>query len=292
MSTTVSTAPTVVRTIDQVRDEVRQARASGRSVGLVPTMGALHEGHRRLIEAARAAADHVVVSIFVNPTQFGPAEDFTRYPRTLEADVETCARGGADCIFAPEVAEMYPAGGLATYIEVPGLSNILEGAIRPGHFRGVATVVMKLLQIVGPDLAAFGEKDYQQLQVIRRLVADLDVPVRILPVPIVREPDGLAMSSRNRYLNEAERRAATVLSRALRAACDAVRAGERDADRVRQILARTIELEELARLDYAEVADADTLAPLDTLAAGRRAVALLAARVGPARLIDNAALPG
>jgi pantoate--beta-alanine ligase len=288
----VSTTPIVVRTIDQVRDEVRKARAAGRSVGLVPTMGALHEGHRRLIESARAAAAHVVVSIFVNPTQFGPSEDFTRYPRTLEADVETCTRGGAACIFAPEVAEMYPAGGLATYIEVPGLSDILEGDSRPGHFRGVATVVMKLLQIVGPDTAVFGEKDYQQLQVIRRLVADLDVPVRILPVPIVREPDGLAMSSRNRYLDEAQRRAATVLSRALGAACDAVRAGERDAERVRQILARTVESEELARLDYAEIADADTLAPLDALAAGRRAVALLAARVGPARLIDNAALPG
>ncbi len=280
--------PVVLATIAEVRQKVREARAQGCRIGLVPTMGALHQGHRRLIQAARAEADCVVVSIFVNPTQFGPSEDFQRYPRTPEADREVCAEGGAHLIFAPGVEDMYPAGPTATFVEVAGLSDIVEGKSRPGHFRGVATVVMKLLQIVGPDLAVFGDKDYQQLQVIRRMVADLDLPVRIVPHPTVREPDGLALSSRNRYLNPVQRQAATVLFRALEQARAAVAAGERCADRVRQIMARTVESEQLAQLDYAEVADADTLARLDELVPTRRAVALLAARVGPARLIDHA----
>jgi pantoate--beta-alanine ligase len=255
-------------------------------------MGALHAGHARLIEEARRAAGFVVVSIFVNPTQFGPAEDFSRYPRTPEADAALGAQAGADLIFAPTVAEMYPRGPGATFVEVPGLSDVLEGASRPGHFRGVATVVLKLLQIVGPDLAAFGQKDYQQLRVIRRLVAELDVPVAILGVPTVREADGLALSSRNRYLDADDRRAAAVLSEALRRAEAAVAGGERAADRVRQVLRQTIESEARARLEYAEVADAETLEPLAEVGPGRRAVALLAVRVGPARLIDNALLPG
>jgi pantoate--beta-alanine ligase len=281
----------VVSEIDAVRLAVRDARAQGHTVGLVPTMGALHDGHVRLIEACRREAGFVVVSIFVNPTQFGPNEDLARYPRTPEADRLRCAEGGAALIFAPTAATMYPRGASSTFVEVPGLSDVLEGASRPGHFRGVATVVLKLLNIVVPDLAVFGEKDYQQLLVIRRMVADLDVPVLIRGVPTVREPDGLAISSRNRYLDPEQRKAAMVLSAALREAARAVAEGERDADRVRQVLRRRIESESLARLDYAEVADADTLEPLSVLEPGRRAIALLAAHVGPARLIDNAALP-
>lgn len=254
-------------------------------------MGALHEGHAELVRAARREAGFVVVTIFVNPTQFGPNEDFTRYPRTEAADLALCLDAGADLAFVPDVDTMYPPGGLGTEVEPPArLTSTLEGAIRPGHFRGVATVVAKLLNLAQPDLAWFGEKDYQQLLVIRALVGDLDMPVVIRPVPTVREPDGLAMSSRNRYLNEAERRAAVVLSAALRAAQQSAAGGVRDAGRIRQILRETVEFESLARLDYAEVADARTLERLEELQPGVAARALLAARVGPARLIDNAPL--
>ncbi len=280
----------VVTTIEQVRQAVREARGQGLVIGFVPTMGALHEGHVRLIEECREAAGFVVVSIFVNPTQFGPSEDFQRYPRTPEEDHRKCAEAAASLIFEPGVEAMYPHGLISTFVEVPVLSGTLEGAYRPGHFRGVATVVMKLFGIVAPDLAFFGEKDYQQLQVIRRMVADLDVPVEIRGVPTVREPDGLALSSRNRYLDPDERRAAICLSAALNAARKAVGAGETDADRVRQILRATIQSERLATLDYAEVADAATLEPLADLGPGHRAVALLAVRIGSTRLIDNALL--
>jgi pantoate--beta-alanine ligase len=282
----------VCGTIVDVRRAVALARREGRVVGLVPTMGALHAGHLKLIEEARAASGLVVVSIFVNPTQFGPNEDFRRYPRTWEADLDLCALGGAGVVFAPTVEEMYPGGPSAAFVEVPALSDSLEGVSRPGHFRGVATVVLKLFNIVGPDLAFFGMKDYQQLQVIRRMVADLDVPVEVRAVPTVREADGLAMSSRNRYLDADRRRAAVVLSKALEAASAAVLSGERDADRVRQILRSTIELEPLASLDYAEVVDARTLESTRHVGPGHASVALIAARVGPARLIDNAILPG
>jgi pantoate--beta-alanine ligase len=282
----------VCGTIVDVRRAVALARREGRVVGLVPTMGALHAGHLKLIEEARAASDLVVVSIFVNPTQFGPNEDFRRYPRTWEADLDLCALGGAGVVFAPTVEEMYPGGPSTTFVEVPALSDRLEGVSRPGHFRGVATVVLKLFNIVGADLAFFGMKDYQQLQVIRRMVDDLDVPVEVRAVPTVREADGLAMSSRNRYLDADRRRAAVVLSKALEAASAAVLAGERDADRVRQILRSTIELEPLASLDYAEVVDARTLESTRHVGPGHASVALIAARVGPARLIDNAILPG
>ncbi|MBX6316177.1 MAG: pantoate--beta-alanine ligase [Isosphaeraceae bacterium] len=282
----------MVESIEALRAAVRSARAAGQVIGFVPTMGALHAGHARLIEACRREAGFVVVSIFVNPTQFGPTEDFARYPRTPEDDRRLCAEAGASLLFVPSVETMYPHGVNSTYVEVPGLSETLEGASRPGHFRGVATVVLKLLLMIGPDVAYFGEKDYQQLLVVRRMVEDLAVPVAIRGVPTVREPDGLALSSRNRYLNAEERRAATVLSRALGAAQRAVAGGERSAERVRQILRNTIESEPLARLDYAEVADAATLEPLTAVGTDRPAVALLAARVGPARLIDNAPLPG
>ena len=283
----------IVKTIAEVREAVAKAKCQVKVVGFVATMGALHEGHGELIRQCKRDSGFVVVSIFVNPTQFGPKEDFTQYPRTLEADAKLCEAAGADMIFHPEVATMYPdSRDSMCFVGVPGISTMLEGTSRPGHFEGVATVVLKLFSIVGPDLAHFGTKDYQQLLVIRKLVKDLDLPLEIRGVETVREADGLAMSSRNRYLNAEERQAATVLSRALRLAAQVVKEGERSGDRVRQILRRAIELEPLARVDYAEVADAETLESLDTLSQGCRAVALLAVRVGPARLIDNLTLPG
>lgn len=279
----------VFETIPETSHAVKAAKTKGFRVGFVPTMGALHDGHAELVRTAARETDFVVVSIFVNPTQFGPNEDFSRYPRTFEHDISLCEDAGAELIFAPTVDVMYPNGPLTTYIDVPGVTTVLEGATRPGHFRGVATVVTKLLNIVSPDVAYFGQKDFQQLLVIRRMAADLNTPSRIQSVPTVREPDGLAMSSRNRYLDVDDRKAAIVLSRALNEAQEAVRAGERSADRVRQIMRARIESEGRANLDYAEVADAETLAPLDILGE-RQAVALIAARVGPARLIDNALL--
>lgn len=283
----------VARTIAEVREAVAGARISGHIIGLAPTMGALHAGHVDLIRRCKADSGFAVVSIFVNPTQFGPHEDLSRYPRTFEADLQACEAADADLVFAPGPVEIYPRGNRpSTAVEVPGeLADGLEGASRPGHFRGVATVVLKLFGIVRPDVAHFGRKDYQQLRVIRRMVADLDVPVDVREVPTVREADGLAMSSRNRYLGPDERRAATVLHRALVQAGRAVGEGERDGDRVRQILREAVESEPLAELGYAEVVDGETLAPLEKLGEGRPAVALLAARVGPARLIDNAGLP-
>jgi pantoate--beta-alanine ligase len=277
----------LVASVGAVRGAVSAARHRGQSVGLVPTMGALHEGHVRLIERCRAESGLVVVSIFVNPTQFGPHEDLERYPRTLDDDCARCATAGADLVFAPQAETIYPHGTGSTYVEVPGLSDVLEGASRPGHFRGVATVVLKLFEIVRPDVAVFGQKDYQQQLLIRRMVEDLHVPVAILTVPTVRESDGLALSSRNRYLSPEQRRAATVLWRALDRAARAAARGEHNGDRVRQILRETIESEPMAILDHAEVADAETLEPVHELGPQRSAVALLAARVGPARLIDN-----
>jgi pantoate--beta-alanine ligase len=279
-----------VESIARVREAVASARGSGRRVGFVPTMGALHEGHTRLIERCRPRAGFVVVSIFVNPTQFGLTEDLERYPRTLQEDLRKCEAAGADLVFVPTEATIYPRGRSATFVEVPGLSHVLEGASRPGHFRGVATVVLAFFGIVRPDLAVFGQKDYQQQLLIRRMIEDLHVPVELITVPTVREPDGLAMSSRNRYLDAPERKAATVLFRALERAREAVAGGERDANRVRQILDRMISLESLVRLDYIEVADADSLEPLVEIEPARRAVALVAARVGSTRLIDNALL--
>ncbi|MCA1686067.1 MAG: pantoate--beta-alanine ligase [Planctomycetia bacterium] len=280
-----------VATVEAVRAEVHSAKSLGKIVGLVPTMGALHEGHARLVECCRAEAGFVVVSVFVNPTQFGPTEDFARYPRTLDDDLRRCESAGADLVFAPDAATMYPRDQDAmAYVEVPGLSGVLEGAVRPGHFRGVTTVVMKLFAITQPHVAFFGAKDFQQQLLIRRMVDDLNVPVAVRTVETVREPDGLALSSRNRYLNPAQRGAASVLYRALSKAREAVTGGERDANRVRQILTATIESMQGARLDYAEVADADSLEPLAELTPGRRAVGLLAVCFGPTRLIDNMVL--
>jgi pantoate--beta-alanine ligase len=279
-----------VSTIDGVRAAVARAQAAGSRVGLVPTMGALHAGHAALIERCRGESEYVVVSIFVNPTQFGPAEDLMRYPRTLKDDLLLCQTSGAHMVFAPDEQTMYPGGRDGTFVEVPGLSRVLEGASRPGHFRGVATVVLALLEIVRPDLVVFGQKDYQQQLLIRRMIADLHIGVEVITEPTVREADGLAMSSRNRYLSTDERRAARVLYDALSRAKEAVDGGERDANRVRQTLTSTIELEALAKLDYVEVADAGTLDPLVEIEFGRPAVALVAARVGSTRLIDNALL--
>jgi pantoate--beta-alanine ligase len=253
-------------------------------VGLVPTMGALHAGHRSLLDHARADNKSVVASIFVNPAQFGPLEDYERYPRDEPADLEVMRAAGVDVVFAPEVEEMYPEG-YGTRVEVGPLGDILEGAIRPGHFGGVATVVTVLLSLIRPTRAYFGQKDGQQAIIIRRLVRDLGLPVEIVVVPTVREPDGLAMSSRNRYLPTAERDAAPVLYRALMAADEAYAAGERDARRLRELMHRELEDEPLANADYVSIADAETLAELERIE--RPALASLAVRFPSARLIDS-----
>jgi pantoate--beta-alanine ligase len=253
-------------------------------------MGALHDGHAELITECRREAGMVAVSIFVNPTQFGPSEDFNRYPRCLDDDVRRCEAAGARLVFTPALATVYPNGERSTFVEVPGLTDVLEGTSRPGHFRGVATIVLKLFEIVRPDVAIFGQKDYQQQLIIRRMVEDLHVPVVIRMAPTVRAPDGLALSSRNRYLNAPERLAAVALWRALEAARACVGAGERNADRIRQILRDTLESQPGVEPDYVEVVDGDTLERLKELRMDRRVVALLAARVGSTRLIDNTLL--
>jgi pantoate--beta-alanine ligase len=262
----------------------RQARAEERPSGFVPTMGALHAGHMSLIRAAKAECQPVIASIFVNPTQFGPSEDFRKYPRTLEVDRNKLEEAGADYLFVPEAAEMYPQG-FRTWVNVEGLSDRLEGRVRPGHFRGVTTVVLKLLEIVQPRKAFFGRKDAQQARLIQQMARDLHLDTQIVVCPIVREPDGLAMSSRNTYLNSEERRAATVLYRALDGARRAIEGGERDALRLTAAMREAIRTESLVEPDYVELVDAETLEPMTRL----RGVcfALLAARVGATRLIDN-----
>jgi pantoate--beta-alanine ligase len=273
-----------LRSIATVREHVRAVRAEGRTVALVPTMGAFHAGHEALIRAARAAAGDagtVVVSLFVNPTQFDRAGDLAAYPRSEGDDAARAAELGVDVLFAPPVEEMYPEG-FATTVTVAGLSDVLEGAHRPGHFAGVCTVVTKLLNIVAPDVALFGQKDAQQVVVVRRLLRDLDSPVRLEVIPTVREPDGLALSSRNRLLDAGERARALALSRALRAAGEALAAGERDAARVGEAARAALEGLEP---EYLAVVDPDTLEPLTTV--GHRVLVAVAARVGPVRLIDN-----
>jgi len=271
-------------TIADTRKAVAAARAAGQTIGLVPTMGALHDGHASLIRVAKHRCNFVVVSLFVNPAQFGPQEDFSRYPRTLPEDLALCEREGAALVFAPESAEIYPER-FRTYVEVHDLQDVLEGASRPGHFRGVATVVLKLLNIVQPDRAYFGQKDAQQARIIQQMVRDLDVPVRVIVAPTVREPDGLALSSRNRYLEPAQRQEAVSLSQALAAVRRRVAAGERDANGLRKVLADRIAATPGAVLDYAEIVDADTLRPIEQLT--RPALAVLAVRFGGTRLIDN-----
>ncbi|GGJ05038.1 pantothenate synthetase [Alicyclobacillus cellulosilyticus] len=274
----------VVHTIAEVRAAVRAARQAGQRVGFVPTMGYLHEGHLALVAAARRDNDLVVVSIFVNPLQFGPHEDYERYPRDLARDTALLREAGCDILFAPSVEEMYPQP-MATVVELPELSRPLCGRSRPTHFRGVSTVVCKLFHIVEPDRAYFGQKDGQQLAIIRRMVADLNMPVEVVAIPTVREPDGLAKSSRNVYLTPEERPHATVLYRALMWAKARIDAGERDAAQVAAGMRAMIEAEPMVRLDYAEVVDMATLQPLARIQGD--VMLAVAAYVGKARLIDN-----
>jgi len=259
-------------------------RKKGLTIGFVPTMGALHEGHLSLVREARRRADVTVVSIFVNPTQFGPQEDLARYPRDLARDSALLKKEGVQTLFCPDEAQMYPPG-YRTFVEVQGLQDRLCGATRPGHFRGVATVVLKLFNIVRPDVAFFGWKDAQQLILLRQMVRDLDGDVRVVGLPIVREPDGLARSSRNAYLSPEERKAATVLSKSLTTAEQAVRAGERDARKITALIRSAVDAEPLARLDYVEVVGQKSLEPLATISGD--VLIALAAFVGRTRLIDN-----
>jgi pantoate--beta-alanine ligase len=277
-----------VPALAELRAACDRARAAGRSVGLVPTMGYFHAGHLSLIRAARAATDFVVVTLFVNPTQFGPNEDLAAYPRDLAADTDAAAAEGADVLFVPAVEEMYPDGAPRTTVHVAGLTEGLCGATRPVHFDGVTTVVAKLFAITGPCTAFFGRKDYQQLAVIRRMVHDLNFPVTVEGCPLVREPDGVAMSSRNAYLTPDERAAARVLSSALRAAAEAAGAGERSAVALETLVREHVAREPLVALEYAEVRDAATLEPRS--AVDRAVVLAVAAAVGRARLIDNVVL--
>ena len=273
-----------IRTIAWMKESARQARAEGRVVGLVPTMGALHSGHVALVERAKRDCSNVIASIFVNPKQFGPKEDFAKYPRTLETDSEKLSAVGLDALFLPDAAEIYPSG-FRTYVNVEGLSERLEGRSRPGHFRGVATVVMKLLEIVQPNFAYFGRKDAQQVRVISQMARDLNLDTEIVVCPIVREPDGLALSSRNAYLNDEERRAATVLHRALQTARAEIAAGMRDSLHLQTVMRKGLEAEPLAAVDYAEIVDADAFEPVTRVA--RPCYALLAVFLGKTRLIDN-----
>ena len=276
-----------VKRIGDVRREVRKARGMGLRVGLVPTMGALHEGHASLIRAARAECGYVAVSLFVNPAQFGPGEDLARYPRPIQNDLAVCRREGADLVFAPAAAEMYPEG-FATTVRIAGLSEKMCGAFRPGHFDGVCTVVAKLLAIVQPDAAYFGEKDAQQLAIVRRMAADLNLPLEIRGCPLVREPDGLAMSSRNAYLSPEERQQALAISAALADTRKAIESGERDAAAVADMLRRRLQAARGVELQYVAVVDPDTLADLDRI--GGQALVAVAAKVGATRLIDNVLL--
>jgi pantoate--beta-alanine ligase len=267
-----------------MKEAARQARAESRIIGFVPTMGALHEGHTALVQRAKQECSTVVASIFVNPKQFGPNEDFAKYPRKIESDSEKFSAAGVDALFLPDAAEIYPSG-FRTYVTVEGLSDRLEGRSRPGHFRGVATVVMKLLEIVQPHYAYFGRKDAQQVRIISQMVRDLNLDTEIVVCPIVREPDGLALSSRNAYLNADERRAATVLHRALEAARAQLAAGVRDALQLQNTMRKVIAAEPLASVDYAEIVDADAFEPIMRIT--RPSYVLLAVYIGKTRLIDN-----
>lgn len=267
-----------------MKEAARQARAENHLVGLVPTMGALHEGHLSLVRRAKQECSRVYASLFVNPKQFGPNEDFAKYPRAFESDATQLADLGVDAVFAPSADDIYPPG-FSSYVNVDGISDRLEGRSRPGHFRGVATVVLKLFEIAQPDFAYFGRKDAQQVAVIRRMVRDLNLNVQIVVCPIVREADGLALSSRNAYLNPEERRAATVLNRALQAARAELVAGTRDALEIQNRMRAVFNSEPLARLDYAEVVAADDFEPV--VRVSRTSHVLVAAHLGKTRLLDN-----
>ena len=286
----------IIRTVQDMQAASIAAKRSGRRVALVPTMGALHEGHVALMRKARDSGAAVVVSVYVNPTQFGPHEDFKQYPRDLEADARLCQREGVDAVFAPTDDEMYPGGiafeedanrGLSysTFVEENALARRLEGERRPGHFRGVCTVVAKLFNIVQPDSALFGQKDYQQLKIVQRMVRDLRFPIEIVPVPTVREADGLALSSRNQRLSDAERAQAPVLWKALGITRDLFNQGERNAHQLEAAMSHAVALAPSARLDYAQIAEAETLEPVNDVQNGN--IALIAAHLGKTRLIDN-----
>lgn len=278
----------IARTIAEARAAIAKLRAERHCVGLVPTMGALHEGHLSLVRAAKAHCDAVVATIFVNPTQFAPGEDFTKYPRTFEADCALLEAEGVDLLFAPEASEMYPAGAI-TFVEVEGVSDRLDGASRPGHFRGVATIVAKLFHIIQPNHAFFGQKDAAQVAVLRRMVRDLNFNLELVVCPIVREPDGLAMSSRNRYLSAEDRQSALVLSRALRRVEAKIAAGVVESQALLDAGLTVMAEEPEIRLDYFRIVDPDTLADLADVRKG--ALVAVAAIVGPARLIDNVVIP-
>ncbi|EOL8945004.1 pantoate--beta-alanine ligase [Cronobacter dublinensis] len=275
----------IIETLPLLRQQIRRLRMEGKRIALVPTMGNLHDGHMTLVDEAKTHADVVVVSIFVNPMQFDRADDLARYPRTLQEDCEKLKKRGADIVFAPTPDEVYPQGMTEqTFVEVPGLSSMLEGASRPGHFRGVSTVVSKLFNLVQPDVACFGEKDYQQLALIRKMVADMGYDIDIIGVPTVRAKDGLALSSRNGYLTSDQRKIAPGLSKVMNAMAEKLRAGERDSAAI--IAAAREELSEKGfRPDDLQIRDADTLLALSP--ASKRAVILMAAWLGQARLIDN-----
>jgi len=278
----------LARTVEECRRRVARMRRSDARVALVPTMGALHEGHLSLVDRADAVADAVVVSVFVNPTQFGPDEDYEEYPRDVDGDMEKAESSGADLVFAPPASEIYPREQ-TIWVEPGPLADRLCGRSRPGHFRGVLTVVLKLLNVVQPDVAVFGRKDFQQSVLIRRMVEELNLPVEIETAPVVREEDGLAMSSRNEYLSGPEREAAASLSRALRLVREAFSDGERDPARLVDVARRTME-EAGAKVEYVEIVDPQDLSRVER--AGPRSVCAIAAHVGDTRLIDNSPLGG
>ena len=275
----------IIETLPLLRQQIRRLRMEGKRVALVPTMGNLHDGHMKLVDEAKARADVVVVSIFVNPMQFDRPEDLARYPRTLQEDCEKLNKRKVDLVFAPSVKEIYPNGTEThTYVDVPGLSTMLEGASRPGHFRGVSTIVSKLFNLVQPDIACFGEKDFQQLALIRKMVADMGFDIEIVGVPIMRAKDGLALSSRNGYLTAEQRKIAPGLYKVLSSIADKLQAGERDLDEIIAIAGQELN-ENGFRADDIQIRDADTL--LEVSENSKRAVILVAAWLGDARLIDN-----
>ncbi|EFK1007695.1 pantoate--beta-alanine ligase [Escherichia coli] len=275
----------IIETLPLLRQQIRRLRMEGKRVALVPTMGNLHDGHMKLVDEAKARADVVVVSIFVNPMQFDRPEDLARYPRTLQEDSEKLNKRKVDLVFAPSVKEIYPNGTEThTYVDVPGLSTMLEGASRPGHFRGVSTIVSKLFNLVQPDIACFGEKDFQQLALIRKMVADMGFDIEIVGVPIMRAKDGLALSSRNGYLTAEQRKIAPGLYKVLSSIADKLQAGERDLDEIIAIAGQELN-EKGFRADDIQIRDADTL--LEVSETSKRAVILVAAWLGDARLIDN-----
>ncbi|EFM6033510.1 pantoate--beta-alanine ligase [Escherichia coli] len=275
----------IIETLPLLRQQIRRLRMEGKRVALVPTMGNLHDGHMKLVDEAKAHADVVVVSIFVNPMQFDRPEDLARYPRTLQEDCEKLNKRKVDLVFAPSVKEIYPNGTEThTYVDVPGLSTMLEGASRPGHFRGVSTIVSKLFNLVQPDIACFGEKDFQQLALIRKMVADMGFDIEIVGVPIMRAKDGLALSSRNGYLTAEQRKIAPGLYKVLSSIADKLQAGERDLDEIITIAGQELN-EKGFRADDIQIRDADTL--LEVSETSKRAVILVAAWLGDARLIDN-----